>query len=284
MKRYFSAIILLLLLAASCSKSEDYYSTLTKGAYLTKVSSKTFLDAANPDAKINLVVNAVGSEVESVNVYVASTATLDKSKWKLIRNIPFAGETKLEVSNREIATALGLTPGALDPGAEFPLYNEVVTKTGAIYSSINTSAQDLENQVAFNAALQWKGTVTCPYNATTVAGTYTVVRDDWADWLPGDLVQVSVGSGTNKLDISKVWPNPAFGVIVTPLVITVDPATGVTTIPENLTFGNYGANTAVTSTGSSGFVFSCLDKISLTIHVLAPPFGDQGFLVLELQK
>ena len=190
----------------------------------------------------------------------------------------------MEVSNSEIATALGLPPGGLSPGSVFNLYNEVVTKDGAKYSSVNTSPQDLENQVAFNAALQWTGTVVCPYNAATVAGTYTIVRDDWADWQPGDQVEVTTGPGANQLNLSQVWPNPAAGNIVTPLVISIDPATGVATTPSDLTFGDYGGFKGVTSTGSSGFVFSCLNKISLTIHVLAPPFGDQGFLVLEMEK
>jgi len=284
MKRYFSAIIILLIVFSSCTKNADYYDSLGKGSYLTKVSSKAFLNAQDPNATINLVVNSVGAEVESVNVYVAASPTLDVTKWKLIKNVPFAGETKLEVTNREIATALGLPPGGLTPGSVYNLYNEVVTKGGAKFSSVNTSPQDLENQVAFNAALQWTGTVVCPYDASTVAGTYTVVRDDWADWQPGEEVEVTAGPGANQVNLSQVWPNPAFGAIVTPLVINIDPATGVATTPENLTFGNYGGNTGVTSTGSTGFVFSCLDKISLTIHVLAPPFGDQGFLVLELQK
>ncbi len=283
MKRYFTAIIMLLL-ATACSKTEDYYDSLPKGAYLTKVSSSTFLDAQNPDAKINIVVNSVGSEVESVNVYTAATNTLDKTQWKLIKNVPFNGETTLEVSNSEIATALGLTAGDLAPGSVFNLYNEIVTKDGRTFSSINTSAPDLENQVAFNAALRWTGTVVCPYNEATLAGTYTVVRDDWADWQPGEQVEVTTGPGPNQINLSQVWPNPSFGAIVTPLVITVDPLTGVVTVPENLTFGNYGGFTGVTSTGNTGFIFSCLDKISLNIHVLAPPFGDQGFLVLELEK
>jgi hypothetical protein len=283
MKKYFSAI-LFLLIAMGCSKPEDFYDSLEKGAYLTLVSSSTFLNATDPNAKINIVVNAVGSEVASVNIYTSAANTLDKSQWKLIKNVPFAGNTTLEVSNGEIASALGLPPGNLAPGSVFNLYNEVVTKDGKIYSSINTSSQDLENQIAFNAALRWTGTVVCPYNPATIAGTYTVVRDDWADWQPGDLVEVTAGPGANEFNISQVWPNPAFGNIVTPLIVTVDPATGVTTIPDNITFGDYGGFKGVTSTGNSGFVFSCNDKISLNIHVLAPPFGDQGFLQLILEK
>lgn len=283
MKKYFPVLILFLM-ATACTKNEDYYDSLKKGAYLTKVSSKAFLSAQDPNATINLVVNSVGAEVASVNVYTAATSTLDKSKWKLIKNVPFSGETKLEVTNREIATALGLPVGNLPPGAVYNLYNEIVTTSGDKYSSINTSSQDLENQVAFNAALRWTGTVVCPYNPATVAGTYTVLRDDWADWKPGEKVEVTAGLGPNQVNISQVWPNPAFGDIVTPLVITIDPATGVATIPENVTFGDYGSNKGITSTGSTGFVFSCLDKISLNIHVLAPPFADQGFLQLTLEK
>ena len=285
MKKYF-IIVIAFITALSCTKEDnDYFSKLGIGAYLTKVSSKTFLDSKDPNATVDLTVGKVGSEVASINVYTAATSTLDKSLWKLIKNVPFTGDsTKLSVTNKEIATALGLTPGDLPPGVVFDLYNEIVTPDGQLFSSINTSSQDLENQVAFNAALRWTGTVVCPFDAGSVAGTYTVVRDDWDDWDPGDEVEVTAGPGPNQVNISLVWPNPDLGVIVTPLVINVDPLTGVVTVPANITFGNYGTFTGGTSTGSSGFVFSCLDKISITVHVLAPPFGDQGFLVLELQK
>jgi len=284
MKRNYSISIWLLLLLLSCNKPKDFYNELGKGAYLTFVSSNNLLNGTDAAASVNIVVSSVGAEIASVNLYVAATATTDKTKWKLIKNVAFAGETNITATNAQIASALGLTAGNLPPGTVFNFYNEVVTKDGKTYSSINTSAIDLENQLAFNTALRWTGTVVCPYNAASIAGTYTVIRDDWQDWVPGDLVQVTAGAGANQVNLSQVWPNPAFAVVVTPLTINVDPTTGVVTVPDNVTFGDYGAFKGITRAGSSGFVFSCTGRITIRVHIDAPPFGDQGFSQLILEK
>lgn len=278
---YFFLTIFLL---ASCSKTKDFYDELGKGAYLTMVSSSTLLNGTDANSTINLVVNSVGAPVESVNVFVAATATLDKTKWKFIKNVPFSGQTNISVSNSDVAKALGLTAGNLPPGTVYNLYNEVVTKDGMKYSSATTSAPDLENQPAFNTAMKWTATIICPYNASAIAGSYKVVRDDWQDWTPGDIVTVAAGPAANQVDISSVWPNPSFGAIVTPLRFTVNPTTGVVTVPDNITFGDYGAFKAITKAGSGGFVFSCTGIINIRVRIDAPPFGDQGFSTLILQK
>ena len=285
MKKGYSISLFVVLLMFSCSKPKDFYDELGQGSYLTLVRQNNgLLNAVDAASSVGQVVSFYGETVESINLYVAATATLDKTKWKLIKNIPFSGETTVSATNAQIATALGLTPGALAPGSVFHLYNEAVLKDGRKFSSANTSDVDLENQAPFNVAFHWTATVVCPYNASTIAGTYRVVKDDWADWAVGDLVQVTAGAGQNQVDLSQVWPNPAFGTVVTPLVITVNPTTGTATVPDNVTFGNYGAFQGATSTGHTGFVFSCTGQISLRVRISAPPFGDQGFNQLILQK
>ena len=287
MKKASYLSLLSILLVLSCSKSKDFYDELGKGSYLTLVSQgNTSLNATDPASSVSQVVNFYGEPVESVNLYVSATATVDKTKWKLLKNIPFSGETTLSATNAQIATALGRTPGALAPGTTFFLYNEAVLKDGKMFSIANTNAIDLESQPPFNVAFRWQAIVVCPYNPATIAGTYRVVQDDWQDWVTGDLVQVTAGAGANQVDISKVWPNAAFATVVTPLTITVNPATGAATIPANVTFGNYvsGGYMAITSTGNTGFVFSCTGQITIRVHILAPPFGDQGFFQLILQK
>lgn len=283
-KAYFFSLFFLLLML-SCSKSKDFYDELGKGGNLTLVRQNNgLLNAVDIASTVGQVVNSYGEPVESINLYVSATATVDKTKWKLIKNIPFNGETTIAATNAQIATALGLTPGALAPGSVFHLYNEAVLKDGRKFSSANTSDIDLENQPAFNVAFHWTATVVCPYNPATIAGTYRVVKDDWQDWNVGDFVEVTAGAGANQVNLSLVWPNPAVAAVVTPLTITVEPVSGTATIPANVTFGNYGAYTAVTSTGNTGFVFSCTGQISIRVHILAPPFGDQGFFQLILQK
>jgi hypothetical protein len=285
MKKAYSLLLFSLLLIISCKKPKDFYEELGQGAYLTLVQQNNgLLNAVDVNSTVGQKVSSYGEAVESINLYVSATATVDKTKWKLIKNIPFNGETTVSATNAQIATALGLTPGALAPGSVFHLYNEAVLKDGRKFSSYNTSDIDLENQAPFNVAFHFTATVVCPYNPATIAGTYAVVKDDWQDWIVGDLVEVKAGAGTNQIDLSQVWPNPAFANVISPLTVTVEPVSGTATIPANVSFGNYGAYTAVTSTGNTGFVFSCTGQISIRVHILAPPFGDQGFFQLILQK
>src|SRR5258706_3609555 len=281
MKKIYSFIIVSLVLTIfSCNKPKDFYDELGKGAYLTLAKTNNLLlNAVDPASSVSIAVNSVGEAVESVNLYVAATNTTDKTKWKLIKNFPFSGETTLTATNTQIATALGLTPGALAPGSVFFLYNEVVLKDGRKFSTANTSALDLESQPAFNISSVWNATVVCPYNSATVAGRYAVVQDDWQDWAVGDSVDVTVGAGANQVNLSQVWPNPAAGgSVVNPLIITVDPPSGAVTVPTGVTFGHYtgsGGYDIVTVAGSSGFVFSCTKTINVKIHFTSPQFGDQ---------
>ncbi len=155
MKKASSFSILFVLLILSCSKSKDFYEELAKGSYLTLVKQENRnLNATDPASSVSQVVNFYGEPVESINLYASATATVDKSKWKKIKNIPFNGETTLSATNAQIATALGLTPGALAPGTTFFLYNEAVLKDGRMFSIANTSAADLESQPPFNVAFR----------------------------------------------------------------------------------------------------------------------------------
>jgi hypothetical protein len=268
MKKVYFFSLFCLLLMFSCNKYEDLYDELGKGAYLTLVrQGNGLLNAVDVNSTVGQVVSSYGDPVESVNLYVSSTATVDKTKWKLIKSIPFNGETTISATHKEIATALGITPGSLTPGSVFHLYNEAVLKDGRKFSSNNTSDIDLENQPPFNVAFHFTATVVCPYDASTVAGTYTVVRDDWQDWTPGEQVEVAAGPGANQVDLSQVWPNPAFGTVVSPLTLTVDPATGVVTIPAGVAFANYGGTVVSTDPGSSGFVFSCTKQINIRVNL-----------------
>jgi hypothetical protein len=286
MKKTYSFSLILLLLIVSCKKPTDFYNELGKGTTLTLVKQNNgLLNAVDPISSVSIVINFNGSPVESVNLYVATSPTKDKTKWKLIKNIPFSGETTISATNAEIAKALGLTPGALSPGSVFDLYNEAVTKDGRKFSSANTSDIDLENQPAFNTAFHWTATVVCPFSSATVNGTYKVIQDDWQDWNPGQLVQVTLGSTSNTIDISQVWPNPVFGQVVTPLTFTVD-KDGIVTVPTGVVWGNYGtrpADETKTLAGSTGFVFSCTGVIDIKVH-FSYGGSDQGFPHLILKK
>lgn len=289
MKKTYYLSLVMLLLVVSCKKTGDFYERLGKGSTLTLVKQdNSLLNAIDVSSTVSQVVTVNGQPVESINLYVSATSTTDKTKWKLIKNIPLSGETTVSATNKEIATALGLTPGAIPPGNTYYLYNEAVLKDGSEYSSANTSVGDLINQPAFKQAFQWTATVVCPYTPATTAGTYKIVKDDWEGRAEGSSVQVTTGPGANDINLSQVWPDPAnTGSVVNPLIITVNPTTGAVTIPTGVTFASYtafGGYTAVTGTGSTGFVFSCTNTISIKLRITAPPYGDQGFFNLVLKK
>ncbi|MBS1609774.1 MAG: hypothetical protein JSS70_13640 [Bacteroidetes bacterium] len=129
-------------------------------------------------------------------------------------------------------------------------------------------------------ALNWDATAVCAYTGSA-AGTYKVIQDDWQDRTPGDLVTVT-DAGNNQIDLSAVWPNPAYGTSINPLLVDIDPETGAATVP-NVEFGDYGTYIASSLSGS-GFVFSCTGTITLTIEIDASGYGNQGAKKLILQK
>lgn len=286
-------LITLLLVASvgvvlfSCEKKTDAadFSNNSVGAYVTLVSKgNLILDYGNlATTAADITVKQYGSAIDKIKVYATEGLTnLDKTKWKAVKEFPYnGGDQQLKVTAVELAAGLGIPTTALKTGSPYTFYNELILKDGRIFNPANTNSayQGISN---YNMAMTWQAVVVCPYVAP-MAGTYKVIQDDWADWAAGDLVTVSDVAG-NKLDLSAVWPNPAYGSVVTPLVISLDPATGAATIPTNLVFGNYGSYNAKTLSGSSGYVFSCTGTVTLVIHVDAGPFGDQGFLKLILKK
>lgn len=272
-------------LSIGCKKETvvSDYKALGIGSYVTLVSAgNARIDYANlANSKVSITVKEYGSPIDKIKVYVTQgTADLDRSKWKFVKEFAYSGETLLEVTATQIATALGIPVSGLEPGGTYTLYNQLLTKDARIFDAANTYP-DFASISNYNMALTWTAVVVCPFVAP-IAGSYKVIKDDWVDWSPGDIVQVTDGPGANQVNISAVWPNPAFGSIISPLVVNVDPASGAATITSGVNWGDYGG-IASTGTGSSGYVFSCTGQITLKIHVLYNG-GDQGFLNLILKK
>jgi hypothetical protein len=292
-------------ITASCGKSKidtnplaDIENT-TIGAYLTLVSTTNlnfnFAQLATSTVGIKVkefktAAAGAGSAIDKVEIYAVKGSTTDRTVWKLIKTVPFVEETALTVTGSELATGLGIAIGSFAAGDAYTFYNRAITKDGRKFDIVNTPGA-LGSLSAYNAAFVWQAVITCPFTAGVMAGTYKVIRDDWQDWSPGDLVQVTNGTG-NQINLSQVWPNPAFGNIVSPLLVNVNAADGVASVPK-VNFANgyplsadaqgVDASGALTSTGPCGYVFSCTGFISLTMRVT---YGgsSQGNLKLILQK
>ena len=288
MKKILSIITSVsLLFLFSCKKGDinGAFESQTTGSYVTKVAiGNDKINYANLAAsKVDVTVHEYGNPVDKIKIFVSKgNASTDKTTWKLVKEVPYSGDTKLEVSATEIATALGIPVTGLETGATYSLYNQVIGKDGQVHDITNMNSA-MYGSPNYNALMTWAAVVVCPFTGN-MAGNYRVIKDDWVDWSPGEIVPVTDGPGANKVNLSQVWPNPAYGTTVNPFLVNVDPATGQATITSGVNIGDYGGYTFVTGSGSTGYIFSCTGDIKLVCRMSAPPFGDQGNLGLILKK
>lgn len=122
-----------------------------------------------------------------------------------------------------------------------------------------------------------------PFVAADVAGSYTVVTDDWADVAEGSTLTVQAIDANHI----RVVGYPATSVNHADLVITVaDPSLGGVAAVESQASGAYGpaANQQVITTSGTGTI-DCHGAIHLTLRfVMTGPAGTYAGNVLELQK
>ena len=109
-----------------------------------------------------------------------------------------------------------------------------------------------------------------PYN-NSMAGTYVVVRDEWQDWSPGAWVNITNGPGSNQINLSQVWPNHSDGYPIDPLLVNINPANGIASVPL-VTFAKYlngGIATAqgIGNNNTAGHVSSCNGQIYLNMII-----------------
>jgi hypothetical protein len=289
--KYFCLFGLIIL--SSCKKSEVQnpladVANLGVGSYITLASTVNLNFSFNtPASMVSIKVDqyAGSGDVDKIVLYVVAGSNSDPTSWKKIKTIPFTGAgTVLSATSQEVATALGVTVASLTPGNFYTFYNQILTKDGRTFDLSNTLGA-LENNSNYNACFRWQAFVTCPFSAP-VAGNYRVVQDDWADWSPGNIVTVTDGPGANQINLSAVWPNPAYGDIVSPLIVNIDPATGTAKVPLVTFANNYPGTATARGAGAgdvAGYVFSCTGYITLTMLVTYNG-SSQGNLKLVLQK
>lgn len=283
------------LLLGSCKKNDLAQNNpfvdvanLGNGAYITLNSTvNANLDfAALATSKVGIKVDAYnnGVKIKEIKMYVYKGSSANRSDWKFIKTVPLSGTTELSATGAEIATAYGVSAGALfSPGQFYTFYNQVVTEDGRTFDLANTPGA-LESSTNYNAAFRFTAFVVCPFTGG-MTGNYTVVQDDWADWSVGDVVAVTDGPAANQINLGAVWPNPAYGDLLSPLTIQIDPLTGTAKLANTSNFADYGVIVApyLPSSGTLGYVFSCTGYIGLKIGIKSAT-TDYGVYTLILQK
>ncbi|HEY4155608.1 MAG TPA: hypothetical protein VGM24_09270, partial [Puia sp.] len=162
---------LVLFMGNACKKQiiNGDRSVLVTGAYITLNSAvNTNLDFSNPDAKVAITIGSVGSEVASVNIYLATGANaLDTNQWKLLKNVPYSKDVELDVTTSEIAAALD--PDVISPGNQYVFQNEIILKDGRKFSVSNTPA-NFTSQPGYNMAFTWTATAVCAFDLASSVG------------------------------------------------------------------------------------------------------------------
>ncbi len=251
---------------------------LVLGSYLTlQQKINTNLNFSVPTATVSIRTGVYGSPIASVNIYLATGDALDSKTWKLIKNVPFTDSATLVVTTAEIAAALA--PTTIQPGNQYVLQNEAVTKDGRKFSAANTPT-NFTSFPAYNFAFSWTATAVCPYSQANTVGTYKITTDTWVDYGIGEPIAVAAGPGANQINF-QMYPGPgAGGSAIVNTVVDVDPATGTATIKAQKT-GYYGANTPgnLVTVSGTGFVFSCTGVITLkvTINVGGSDYAGYSF-------
>lgn len=250
-----------ILVVLSCQKEYSIFDeSKPMGVYAYIDGSPTsvlfYFNNASSSYKTNIKLSGPAKATKmDTYVVVAGNETLVKTI-----SLPSAA---WEVTLQEVATALNVPLSSFAPGAQVILRNKITSDDGQVWSAANTSnlSGGLLSGSAFqNLLADVSVFVTCPFNADDAVGTYSVVRDDWADTSIGDAMTIT------KIDATKIMINeyPTTGREHHGLVITVDPASGAATVTKQYS-GGYGATDQEFSAGS-GFVFSCVGYITVTLN------------------
>ncbi len=283
MRKLITSTALLLALVFtmnSCQKGDiaQDVNSLGIGSYVTLTAAGNLnVDATNLSGKVSIEVAQYGSEQEKIIMYASKGNTsLNRSTWKKLKEVPISnGSYTLELTGQEIVTALGITAA---PGDQYTIYNQIITKDGRTFDIANTFA-DFAGLPAYNMAMTWKATVVCPFNPTAAAGTYVITADNW-DGAAGETSEVTATASSATLTYAFPYAAPPG---VNPLVLSVNPATGGTTVAKQ-TYGSYGAGFENFTAQGSGFFFSCTGNITLSLTHLSGTGTNYGTYPLRLSK
>jgi hypothetical protein len=273
MKYLFSLTLgLISLLLLSCKKDEliTDFNNLEKGAYITLEKANNLnIDYSNlNNSFVSIDVKGYGQPIEKVITYASLDNVVDPLKWRKINEtvVNSTDQTaKLTVTANELATAIGITPTDLQTGSRYTLFNEVITTSGAKFSSANTYSQS-ESNSNYRMALRWDAVVICPFDKPPFDDKGFVVEiDGWEDFAIGEEISIINGPGANQITLVGVFKTVLER---KDIVVTITPETGAAKV-DKIQYGGYSFDEASGrrfSAEGTGFVFACTGVVDLTLR------------------
>ncbi|MBL0356196.1 MAG: hypothetical protein IPP72_04610 [Chitinophagaceae bacterium] len=194
------------------------------------------------------------------------------------------------LTTAQLATIFG-TPVVLNDS--YDISADVYTQSGKKFEAYPTIpgvpsafgfGSGVASQPGASLSIQYKAI--CAYNPSIYEGNFVVVTDDWADYLPGDVVELT------RIDDTHISFEHIAAVNPVPIVITVNPGDNGVSIPKQSVgtrwaYGAiYTAPFVLTAGGSAqNFVSPCDQTITLNMQYgySAGTFGGTYPLVLVKQ-
>jgi hypothetical protein len=246
------------------------------------------ISGQNPDSFTGKVVIASyygNADLNGAKFNAVVIRNGDASNVKTLKTGITSFPTTVTVTGTELHTLFG-TPIVV--GDFFDIGADVITQDGTVYPAFSTGPGTLYSagilsQPGFNPTVRF--TAICQFTASAygafgVPTPYVVQQDDWADYHPGDVVNVTVIDATHMS--FKYLANNA-----QPIIIVINPGTNATSVNSQV-IGDYGApfgNFSVVSVpGSNSAVTPCNLGIGVTLHFTESKGTDFGNGTIKLVK
>lgn len=217
-----------------------------------------------------------GAAPQKVDVVVIKNN--NKGNVKILKTDVTAFPATVEITGAQLLTLFG---GTIVLGDIFDVGVDITTASGKKFEAFpaigNSYAAGITAQPGGSPILRYLAA--CAFDKNAFNGNYTVVEDEWADFSPGETVAVAPGAGPNQIAITA-FPSPAFGTNRKPMVVNVDPATFVVTIPEQV-IGDYAGSPPGATARGTGTLNPCGDEISLLVILKlgAQETSEQTFII-----
>jgi len=205
----------------------------------------------------------------------------DKANVKMIKADVTSFPTEIAITGTQLATLFG-SPIVL--GDRFDFSVDVTTYTGAKFEAFpitgNPYAAGIAAQPGASTFVRYEAV--CQYKPDVYQGAFEVVTDEWGDYAPGDIIQLSLVDATHfsfKYGAADALP----------IVVTVNTITNAVTVPKQV-YGSgyppgwpYGNISAESVASPDNFVAPCAGTFSVRLkHTVAA--GSFGEYTIVLKK
>jgi hypothetical protein len=251
---------------AKVAGTDQTISAVNPGSFTGKFTVAMYFPGDTPPQKYDVVVRKNG---DNTNI---------KSIQANVTTFP----ATITVTGTQLQT---LFPGAIVLGDRFDFGVDVTTAEGIKFEAFPVTgaayASGISAQPGASTSVQYAAI--CQYDPNIYKGSFVVVTDEWADYVPGDVIQLTMVDATH-FSFMYLAANPS------PIVVTVNADNSVTVpkqvygsgYPPGWTFGNISAESVPSADNA---VAPCEGTFAVHLSHTAGAIGfGTGHELIKLRK